>query len=196
LRFQRSFSIPENIQLTWKPLFTNKQRRKLYLLVNILCVIFAIVWVTKAPHLSKFLNPLEHMVALVVIIAVVVAHIIVHELIHSLCNPGGLFSPKNILIYGDWKAISVAYDGEQSKRGLMLSLIAPFLIITIACLFFLSIIESKTYRYIVSVLWWANLLASSTDIPVFIYIALRIPNQAVFYGAYWTIGANNNSTHT
>lgn len=111
--------------------------------------------------------------------------ILMHEIVHVMTHPKlGLSSqsiigilPKSFMAYS-------AYLGEQSRRRLIVCVLAPFITLTIAPLLLAHLCHTACVPYLAG-LSISNGMGSAGDLIILCQILRHTPAGAIFHGRYY-----------
>lgn len=104
----------------------------------------------------------------------------IHELIHLFPYRLNVFSNQSWLVLQNG-SVGVHFDGKVSKTKVMISLVLPFIILSIIMIS-VSTIVSKGISYFIYFLLYISILGCYSDIIMFFYILIRLPWNCTIYG--------------
>jgi hypothetical protein len=123
-------------------------------------------------------------------VLIVVGLLPVHELLHALCTPGWGRSPNTVI--GLWPSkflLYAYYQGEMSRNRFLLTLLAPFSLLSLAPLAiiasFRTVPLSMDLLVPLILLSLLNGIASSGDILGFGLVVTQIPASAIIRNKAW-----------
>jgi hypothetical protein len=122
---------------------------------------------------------------------VMVFFVPLHELLHAVCHPGAGMSNKTIIgIQPKNFSIFTHYEDSMTRTRLLVTVIMPFIVLSIVPIAVLSFFQMSLGMEMVSLLILLSIfngMASSADIMVFTLVLFQIPNHAITKGHGWKI---------
>lgn len=168
----------------WSPLREPSSKMYMVLAVPVAFVLANVLAIAWALIVELRGIPLSGGDSLAPVLAAAIVLIPVHEGVHALCHPG--FGSSPYTLFGVWPshlAFWAHYDNQMSRSRFLLTLSAPFLLLTVVPLA-IAIALGFSSWFLIS-LSWLNAIGASADLLGFAIVLFQLKRDVVVRNQVW-----------